>query len=91
MKYYVCEVTRYIEPVSGKTETFSMNARDTAVDAEVLYHEKVAKAMKDKNVSMELCFGINEYGVELEGCKKHYEQIIETPEEEETTTGSEEE
>ena len=78
MKYYVCEVTRYIEPVNGKEETFSMNARDDEVTAEILYHKKVATAMENENVAMELCFVKNEYGVDVAGCNKHYEKITET-------------
>lgn len=81
MKFYICEVTRYFEPVNGKEEVFSMNARDDEISAEILFHKKVAAAMENTNVCLELCMVKNEYGTGPDSLVKHFERHKEEPEE----------
>lgn len=63
MRYYVSEVTRYKEPVNGKTETFSMNGYDEERIALSTYHTKMATAMKNDNVILEVVDVKSEQGV----------------------------
>ena len=77
MKYYVSEVCRYIEPVSGKIEKFSMNGRDTENEAMIVYLDKMSAARKDPNVAIETIHIMDEKGGPiLTDC---YEQLIPEP------------
>ena len=78
MKYYICEATQYKEPVNGKTETFSMNARDTEREAKSIYHKKMSTAMDNDNVINEVIHVMDEKGGKI--VTDCYEVIIPEPE-----------
>lgn len=82
MKYYITEVTRYIEPVNGREEEIGVYSRDDENKAEILFHQKVASSMNNDNVAMALVYVKSEYGVDLPGLNKHYVNpaTIPTPE-----------
>lgn len=63
MKFYVTEVTRYKEPVNGKTEEYGMYAYDEQRIAISTYHQKMATAMKNNNVILEIVDVKSEQGV----------------------------
>jgi hypothetical protein len=63
MKFYVVEVTRYIEPVGGKLEEYGMYSYDDEILAKATYHQKLSSAMKNANVQKEIVSLMDERGV----------------------------
>ena len=84
MRYYVFEVTRYIEPVNDKTETFSMNGYDEQRLAMSTYHLKMSNAMKNDNCSMEVIGVMSEQGVMIVNPDVYYKPVEPAPEPEES-------
>ena len=80
MKYYLVEITRYVEPVSGKTESVGIYTYDSETAARANFHSKMGGAMKNDNYAMELLFVKNEYGVDI--AVERYEKHVEAPAEE---------
>lgn len=78
MRYYICEATQYKEPVNGKTETFSMNARETEREAKSIYHKKMSTAMDNDNVINEVIHVMDEKGGNI--VTDCYEVFIPEPE-----------
>ena len=75
MKYYVMEVTRYIEPVNDRQETFSMNGYEEDRLAKSTFHQKMATAMKNDNVSKEIICVMDDRGVMIIN-PEVYEKIV---------------
>ena len=63
MKYYVTEVTRYVEPVNDKTEEYGLYNYEDEVLARATYHSKMGVAMKNSNVQLEIISVMSEQGV----------------------------
>lgn len=83
MKFYVNEVTRYIEPVNNKTEEVGMYVRDDEYKAEILFHQKMASAMNNTNCAMELIYVVSELGVQVPELSRRYVNpatLVPTPE-----------
>ena len=78
MRYYISEVTRYIEPVNDNLEKFSMNGRDTENEAMIVYHDKMSAARKDANTAIEVIHIMDEKGGEI--VTDCYEAVIPEPE-----------
>ena len=55
MRFYLVEVTQYLEPVNDRTETFSMNGYDEERLAKSYFHLKMSTAMRNDNVKKEIC------------------------------------
>lgn len=72
MNFYVVEVTQYIEPVSGKDSKYAVTKKDDEYQAEILFHEKMANAMKDKNTAWSMVFVKSELNVEVKELSRRY-------------------
>ena len=93
MKFYVFEVTNYIEPVSGKTSKYAVTEREDEYQAEILFHDKVSAAMKDANTANSFVFVKSELDVAVPELDRRYVNpaTISTPEQEVTPEPTEEE
>lgn len=85
MRFYVFEVTQYIEPVNGKTETYSFNGFDTERQAKSTYYQKMATAMKNDNVSKEVIGVMDDRGVMIVNPDVYEKPVEPTSEVEEST------
>lgn len=63
MKFYVTEITRYVEPVSGKTEVYGLYNYDDERTAKANYYAKMGTAMKNDNCALEILSVMNDRGV----------------------------
>lgn len=59
MKYYLIEITTYVD---GSPEGKGMYAYDTETDAVANFHSKMGGAMKNDNYATELLIVVNENG-----------------------------
>ena len=74
MKYYVIEITKYND---GTKDAYGVYAKDSRTEALQLYHQKMASAMNNGKVELELIHVINDYGVVIES---EYFENIKNPE-----------
>lgn len=82
MKFYVFEVTTYIEPVGGKNEKYAVTPKDDEYQAEILFHDKISAAMKDSNTASSFVFVKSELDVAIPELDRRYVNpaTIPTPE-----------
>lgn len=85
MKFYVFEVTTYINPVGDKTEKYAVTPKDDEYQAEILFHDKISAAMKDTNTATSFVFVKSELNVEVPELSRRYVNpaTVPTPEPEE--------
>jgi hypothetical protein len=74
-KYYVIEVTKYVD---GTADSKAIYAYDNETEAVATFHQKMGGAMKNINYTFELVQVINDYGVVIES--KYFERKKETEE-----------
>lgn len=87
MKFYVFEVTNYIEPVGGKSSKFAVTEKENEYEAEITFHDKMSAAMKDSNTKDSFVFVKSALNVEVPELSRRYVnpvtlQTEETPTEE---------
>ena len=82
MKFYVFEVTNYIEPVNGKSNKFAVTEKEDEYEAEILFHDKMSTAMKDTNTKDSFVFVKSALNVEVLELSRRYVNpaTIPTPE-----------
>lgn len=92
MKFYVFEVTNYIEPVGGKASKYAVNEKEDEYQAEITFHDKVSAAMKDPNTANSFVFVKSELDVAVPELDRRYVNpaTIPTPEQEATPEPTEE-
>ena len=74
-KYYVIEITKYVD---GAADSKAIYAYDDETEAVATFHQKMGGAMKNANFAFELVQVINEYGVVIES--KYFERKTKTEE-----------
>ena len=72
MKFYVFEVTNYIEPVNGKMSKYAVTEKEDEVQAEILFHDKLSAAMKDTNTANSFVFVKSELDVAVPELDRRY-------------------
>lgn len=63
MKFYVTEITRYVEPVNNKQEEYGLYNYDNERSAKSAYYSKMGVAMKNDNVALEIVSVMDDRGV----------------------------
>lgn len=63
MKFYVVEITRYVEPVNNKKEEYGLYNYDNERTAKSNYYAKMGVAMKNDNVEKEIISVMDDRGV----------------------------
>lgn len=72
MKFYVFEVTTYIEPVNGKSAKYAVNEKEDEYQAEITFHDKMSAAMKDSNTATCFVFVKSELDVAVPELDRRY-------------------
>lgn len=63
MKFYVTEITRYVEPVNNKQEEYGLYNYNDERSAKSAYYSKMGVAMKNNNVEREILSVMDDRGV----------------------------
>lgn len=80
MKYYITEITRYVEPVSGKTEVYGLYNYDDERTAKANYYAKMGVAMKNDNCALEILSVMDDRGVMIVNPDVYKKPVEPTPE-----------
>lgn len=80
MRFYLVEVTQYVEPVNDKMEKFSMNGYDTEREAKAFFHQKLFNALRDDNVAKEVVSLMDDRGVMIINPEVYEKPVEPTPE-----------
>lgn len=81
MKFYVVEITRYVEPVNNKKEEYGLYNYDNERTAKSNYYAKMGVAMKNDNVEKEIISVMDDRGVMIVNPDVYEKPVVEVSQE----------